>query len=333
MEANQIISEWKKGKYHPLYWFEGDESYLIDQLVDAAEQMILKEEERAFNQVIHYGKDSTWNEVMNSCMRYPMFAEKQLVILKEAQQLKDIEKLESYFANPLSSTILIVAYKEKKIDGRSKFAKLIQQKTVYFSASKIKDAQLPVWIQQYLHSKGYAATEKAIYLLADHIGNDLSRITNELEKLFIHAGERKKITEDDVEECIGISKEYNLFEFQHAIGKKNFSRSIQILQYFEHNPKAAPVQLILPVLYSYFSKVYMLASAKGDDKTIASQTGINNWFLKDYKQTAGLYGYEGIEAALLLLHEYNLKSVGVNAVGMEDADLLKELLSKLMYQR
>jgi len=332
LDVSQIISEWKKGKCHPLYWFEGDESYMIDQLVDAAEQLLLKEEERAFNQVIHYGKDSAVNEVINSCMRYPMFAERQLVVLKEAQQLKDIEKLESYFTNPLISTILIVAYKEKKIDGRSKFAKLIQQKAVYFSASKLKDTQLPSWIQQFLQTRGYTATEKAIYLIADHIGNDLSRIVNELEKLFIHTAERKKINEDDVEECIGISKEYNLFEFQHAIGKKNFSRSVQILQYFEHNPKAAPVQMILPVLYGYFSKVYMLASARGDDKTIASQTGINSWFLKDYKQTAGLYGYEGIEAALLLLHEYNLKSVGVHAAGIEDAELLKELLSKLMFQ-
>jgi DNA polymerase-3 subunit delta len=143
-------------------------------------------------------------------------------------------------------------------------------------------------------------------------------------------GKRRDINEDDIEACVGISKEYNLFEFQSAVGKKNFQKSFQILQYFENNPKAAPIQMILPVLYSYFSKVYMLLGAKGDDKSMAAQTGINPWYLKDYRQTAALYGYEGIESALLLLHSYNLKSVGINDTGSDDASLLKELLSKMI---
>ena len=152
------------------------------------------------------------------------------------------------------------------------------------------------------------------------------------EKLFIHLDKRKEITEDDIESCIGISKEYNVFELQHAIGKKDFATSFRMLQYFEQNPKAVPVQQLLPVLYSYFSKVYMLMNVRGDDKAIASQTGINVWFLKDYRHTASIYGAAGVEAVLLLLHTYNLKSVGVYSAGSKDADLMKELLGKIMIQ-
>jgi DNA polymerase-3 subunit delta len=330
MDKQKILQEWDKKAYRPIYWFEGDETYFIDELVHAAEAKILSEEEAAFNLIIHYGKDTNWSQLLNSCMRYPMFSEKQLVILKEAQQMKDIEMLESYITQPLSSTILIVAYKEKKIDGRSKFAKLLKEKTVFFNASKIKDNELSGWVEHYLSKNGYQATTKAILLITEHIGNDLDRISNELDKLFIHLGQRKSINEDDVEACVGISKEYNLFELQNSIGKKQYQKSFRIVQYFEQNPKAAPIQMLLPVLYGYFAKVYMVMTAKGDDKTIAAQTGINNWFLKDYRQTASLYGYEGIETTLLLLHDYNLKSLGIRNAGNNDAALLKELLAKMM---
>ena len=330
MDKNQILKDWKNRKYHPVYWLEGDESYFIDALVEAAERNILTEDEAAFNLIIHYGKETAWAQVLNSCMRYPVFSEKQVVIVKEAQQMKDIEKLEAYIAKPMASTILLVAYKDKKVDGRSKLAKLLKDKAVYFLSSKLKENELSGWIDQYLQSKGYKASSKAVFLMSEHIGNDLSRIASEIDKLFIHLGGRKEINEDDIESCVGISKEYNLFEFQSAVGKKNIQKSFQILQYFENNPKAAPVQMILPVLYSYFSKVYMLLNAKGDDKYIASQTGINAWYLKDYRQTASLYGYDGIESALLLLHAYNLKSVGIHNTGTEDASLLKELVSKMI---
>lgn len=330
MDKNQILRDWKNARYHPVYWFEGEETYYIDTLVGAAEREILTPEESSFNLIVHYGKETNWNQVLNSCMRYPMFSERQVVIVKEAQQMKDIEKLEAYIAKPMPSTILVVAYRDKKVDGRSKFAKLLKEQTVFFSANKIKENELPGWVEQYLQSNGFKASSKAVLLIAEHIGNDLSRVVNELDKLFIHLGNRKEISEDDIEECIGISKDYNLFEFQNAVGKKNFQKSFQILTYFENNPKAAPIQMILPVLYSYFSKVYMLMSARGDDKQVAAQTGINAWFLKEYKQTAALYGYEGTEAALLLLHSYNLKSVGINAAGSNDASLLKELLSKML---
>lgn len=330
MSAEKILTDWKKKKFKPVYWFEGEEEFYIDQLVDVAEHQILDEAQAGFNLSVFYGKDSSWADVLNACMRYPMFSDMQVVILKEAQQMKDLDKLEAYIEKPLSSTIFIVAHKEKKVDGRSKLAKLLKEKAEVLTTKKMYDNELPAWTQNFIESKGYQPSQKAIHLLVDHIGNDLSRISNEVEKVILNLGNRTNITEDDIEKFVGISKEYNVFELQNAVGKKNLLKAMQIIQYFESNPKAAPIQLILPSLYSYFSKVFMLFGAQGDDKTIAMQTGINTWFLKDYKATATLYGFEAVQSALLLMHHYNLKSVGVNDTGTEDASLLKEMIYKMM---
>jgi DNA polymerase-3 subunit delta len=330
MTVDSIIKSWKKKEFKPIYWLEGEETYYLDVLVEFAENNLIPEEEASFNKMIFYGRDAGWSNVVNACMRYPMFGDKQLVLLKEAQHMKDIDKLENYVRNPLSSTILIVAYKEKKVDGRSKFGKYIKDHAVYYSGSKLRDYELPGWVQGYLEQKGLQASQKAIMLLADHIGNDLSRLANEIDKLCINLGSRTSLTEDDVETYVGISKEYNVFELQHAVGRKQMDKAIRIVQYFEQNPKAAPIQLVLPSLYSFFSKVYMLFSINGDDKMMSAATGINFYILKEYKQAAGLYGMQGTESALLLLHQYNLKSVGINSIGTSDASLLKELLFKIM---
>lgn len=330
MSAEKIINDWKKKKFKPVYWFEGEEDFYIDQLVNTAEKEILSTEEASFNLSVFYGKDASWADVVNACMKYPMFSDKQVVILKEAQQLKDIDKLEAYIDKPLSSTIFVVAHKEKKVDGRSKLSKLLKEKAEVITTKKMYDSELPAWTQEFIEAKGYQPTQKAIHLLVDHIGNDLSRIANEVDKVILNLGNRKNITEDDIEKFVGISKEYNVFELQNAVGKKNMVKAMQIVQYFEGNPKAAPIQLILPSLYSYFSKVFMLFGVQGDDKAVAAQTGINNWFIKDYKATANVYGYDGVQAALLLMHYYNLRSVGVNDVGTEDASLMKELIYKMM---
>jgi len=332
MEIHKIIKEWKNGTYKPVYWLEGEEAYYIDYLTDHAQKNILDPGQTDFNLSVFYGKDADPAQVVNACMRYPVFSDRQLVILKEAQHMRDIEKLESYILHPLPSTVFIVAYKEKKIDGRSKFAKLLKEHAVFLQSNKLKENELISWIHDYILSRGYTPGRTTALLLSEHIGNDLNKIVNELDKLFIHLGDRKQITDEDIEACIGISKEYNLFELQNAIGKKDFARSFRILQYFEHNPKAAPIQLMLPILYSFFSKVYMLLNARGDDKSLAAQTGINAWYLKDYRQAAALYGHTGIEMVLLLLHTYNLKSVGVQYQGGDDAALMKEFLGKMMIQ-
>jgi DNA polymerase-3 subunit delta len=331
MLANTIISDWKKQLYKPVYWLEGEEEYFIDKVVEYAETRILNESETAFNLTVFYGKDAEWPSVVNACRRYPMFAEKQVVLLKEAQQMRDIEKLEPYIENPLPSTVFVVSYKDKKIDGRTKLAKLLKEKSVLLTTKKLYDNQLPEWTEELVESKGHSISQKALILLVDHIGNDLSRIENEIEKMLINLGERKTITEEDVEKYVGVSKDFNAFELQGALATKNLSKAIRIIQYFEANPKVAPIQLILPSLYSFFSKVFMIYGLNTkDEKTVATSLGIPSFFIKEYLRAASLFSYPEVERLLLLLSEYNLKSVGINNVGTSDASLLKEMVVKMI---
>lgn len=331
MPAEKIIAEWKKGIFKPVYWLEGEESFFIDQVMEYAEHHILSEAEAGFNLTVFYGKDADWASVVNACMRYPMFAGRQVVLLKEAQQMRDIEKLEGYIENPLGSTVFVVSYKEKKVDGRSRLSKLLKQKGEMLSTKKMYDSQLPEWAGQMIQQHGLSITQKALFLLVDHIGNDLSRIRNEIEKLAVNLGARKNITEDDIENYIGVSKEFNVFELQAAIAQKNMSKAIRIIQYFEANPKAGPIQMILPALYNFFSKVYMIYNVSNpDEKTIAGSLGVNPYFVKDYIGAAKKYDYPGVEKILLLLHHYNLRSVGVHDGNTTDAGLMKEMTVKMM---
>ena len=332
MSAEQIIRDWKRKIFKPVYWLEGEEDYFINEVMDFAEQHLLPEDEKAFNLSVFYGKDADWTAVFNACRRYPMFAERQVVLLKEAQQMRDITKLESYIQQPLDSTVFVVSYKDKKVDGRSKLAKLLKDKGELLSTKKMYDNQLPEWVTGLLQSKGLTINEKALSLLIDHIGNDLTRIKSEIEKIQINLGTRKTIHEDDIENFVGISKEYNAFELQSALGRKDLSGALRIIQYFESNPKAAPIQLVLPALYSFFSKVYMIFGIAGpDEKTTAATLGVSPYYVRDYLQAAKNYGFAGTENALLLLHQYNLKSVGVGSLNIEEGGLLKELVTKLVW--
>lgn len=331
MSVEKIISDWKNKSFKPLYWLEGEEEYFIDKVMNYAEHFILTESEASFNLTVFYGKDANWAEVINACSRYPMFAERQVVLLKEAQQMKDIEKLESYIENPLSSTVFVVSYKEKKLDARKKFTKLVKEKGVLFTTKKMYDRDLPQWSQEMMQAKGLSINQKGLALLVDHIGNDLVRIENEIDKLSVNLGKRTTITEDDIEKYIGVSKEYNVFELQAALAAKDLAKSIRIIQYFDANPKAGPIQMVLPSLYNFFSKVFMVFGAgTNDEKTIAVAIGINPYFIKDYLKAAKLYTYPGVEKALLLMHSYNLKSVGVGSIGTNDASLMKEMIVKMI---
>jgi DNA polymerase-3 subunit delta len=260
-----------------------------------------------------------------------MFSERQVVLLKEAQQMREIEKLEPYIENPLNSTVLVISYKEKKVDGRTKFAKLLKEKGVLLSTKKIYENQLPQWAEEIVKNHGYEISRKALMLLVDHIGNDLNRIENEIEKILVNLGKRKTINEDDIQEFIGISKEFNVFEFQNAVVTKDLPRCIRIIQYFEANPKAGPIQLVLPSLYSFFSKLYMIYGiGSREEKTVATTLGVNPFFVKDYLQAVKVYSFPQVEKAILLLHQYNLKSVGVADSGTDDAPLLKEMVFKIV---
>ena len=332
MSVQHIISEWKNKVFKSVYWLEGDEPYFIDKVVEYAEHHILSESEASFNLTVFYGKDADWAGIINACRRYPMFAERQVVILKEAQQMKEILKLEGYVNNPLPSTIFVVAHKEGKIDGRSTFAKLLKKKAEVVQTKKLYDNNMPEWIANMVKEKGYSITPGAIRLLQDHIGNDLNRLENEVDKVWINLRDKKSIDEDSIEKYVGISKEYNSFELQAAIAKKDLAKAVRIVQYFGANSKAYPIQLILPSLYAYFSKVYAIfGMVDKSDNALKLVFSNNIYAAKEALLSSKTYGVEGIEKILLLLHEYNLRSIGIRDTGTPHGDLMKEMVVKMIH--
>jgi len=331
MSYEKILADWQKKVFKPIYWLEGEETYYIDHLMQYAENNLLSETEKEFNLTILYGRDTDWAQLINACRRYPMFADKQVVLLKEAQQMKDIEKLEAYIENPSNATILIVGYKEKKLDGRLKLAKLLKQKHELLTTRRLYENELPAWVKQTTQSLGYSIQPKALGLLVDAIGNDLSRLYNEIEKLTLNLKGKKEITDDDVETYVGISKEFNVFELQSAIAHKNMAKAIKIIQYFDANPKAGPLQLVLPSIHNFFCRILIL-HAEGSSKNPANIIGSNHpTAIADHMAAVKNYSHQKTQQILLLLHEYNLKSIGINDAGSSGADLLKELTAKIIF--
>jgi DNA polymerase-3 subunit delta len=331
MSVEQILSDWSRKTYKPVYWLEGEEPYYIDKLTQFAEHQILPADQTAFNLSVFYGRDAKVDEVINACKRYPMFHELQVVVLKEAQQMRDLDKLETYISNPLGSTIFIVAHKEKKVDGRSKLSKILKTKAEVLSTKKLYDNELPEWASSMIKTKALDIHSKALHMLVGHIGNDLQRIENEVDKLSINLQGRKQITEDDIENFIGISKEFNIFELQAAIINRDLPAALNIINYFSSNPKAAPIQLILPTLFSFFSKLYVAASiGSRDEYSLSAALGVKGFFVKQYIQALQRYNYTDIEKVLMLLQHYNLMSVGIGRVNIDDASLLKEMVAKIV---
>ncbi len=331
MSAEKILSGWKQKKFKTVYWLQGEEEYYIDQLVNFAEHHLLPPAEAEFNLSVFYGRDADWASVINACRRYPMFAERQVVLIKEAQHMKDIEKLEAYISSPLASTILIVAYKGKSLDKRTKLHKIILGEAELFNSEKIKEYKIQEWIAELVLSKGYKIQPKSIAMLEEHIGNDLSRIANEIDKLSLNLAGKKTIEEDDIEKYIGISKEYNVFELQDAVARKDMAKALKIINYFQSNPKAVPIQQALPALYAFISKTYAaFGLADKSDNALKPLFYFNVNALQQAKLLMKNYGYPGVERLLLLLHQYNLKSIGVGDSGTPGPLLMKEMVAKMM---
>ncbi|MCO6498687.1 MAG: DNA polymerase III subunit delta [Chitinophagaceae bacterium] len=331
MAEASIIDGWKSKKYHPIYWLEGNEDYFIDEIVYYAEHKLLPEEQAPFNLTVLYGKDADWSEVLNACKRYPVSADKQVVLLKEGQQMRDLDKLEPYFEKPNEATIFVISYKGKTLDGRTKLAKTIKKNGIIFTSKKIYDNLLPAWTNGYIQSKDFRIEPKALSLLVDHIGNDLSRITNEVNKLTLNIDKNRSITEDDIEKYIGISKDYNIFELQEALSFKNRAKAIRIVQYMESNPKAMPIQKLLPSLYGYFTKL-MIVAQLGDrsDNTLRAHFYNNPAAISQAVAALRNYSFKDMENALILLHHYNLKTIGIDSYTNSPGSLLKELVYKIM---
>jgi len=340
MTANDIIKDVKNRKFKPLYLLHGEEPYFIDHVSNYMESHILSDAEKGFNQTVLYGKDTDIMTVLNAAKRYPMMADYQVIIVKEAQEMKwgkedgdkkGINPVLSYLENPLSSTILVFCYKYGKFDKRKKAYKAIEKNGLVFESATLYDNKIPGWIETYVSDKKYRISAQAAAMLCEYLGNDLSKIANELDKLLLNISAGQEISLKDIQDNIGISKEYNVFELQSALVKRDVFKANQIINYFEANPKANPIVLVLGNLNNFFSKVLLYHYVK--DKTpqnVARELGVNPYFIKDYEQAARNFDYYRSTQIIGWLREYDLKSKGVNS-NASHGDLLKELVFKVLH--
>lgn len=330
-ELKQIQSEIKKGIFKSVYVFDGEEPYFMDVLIDDFEQNVLQPHERDFNLNILYGKDSTWTDVVNACRSYPAFAERRLVILKEAAQLKNFSKLESYIAQPSPNTVLVIAYKHSKIDGRASIAKTIKKTGVYITFDKVPDYKITQWILDYCQSHQLKINDTNANLLGLYLGTDLQKIVNELGKLLINLQPNEEIKATHIEKYIGISKEYNVYEFAKAILQKQFEQAFKIVNYFIQNPKDNSLIQIVSTCYNEFAKLYVYHYCRtlSDDDIASTMKLRNKFFLKEYKLAANHYSLKQTVQAILLLQDFNLNSLGVGTLS-NNHTLLKEYTSKIL---
>ncbi|MBP2832757.1 DNA polymerase III subunit delta [Aquimarina sp. U1-2] len=331
-EVKQIVTDIKSGNSKPIYFLMGEEPYYIDKISEFIDQNILTEEEKGFNQMVLYGRDVTIDEIVSNAKRFPMMAERQVVIVKEAQELsRTIEKLAEYAENPQPTTILVVCYKYKKIDKRKKLFKLVSQNGVIFEGKKLYENQVADWIRRVLAGAKYNIDPKATQMLVEFLGTDLSKIDNELQKLKVIIPQGSTITADHIEKNIGISKEFNNFELRKAIGERNILKAHRIINYFMQNPKDNPLVVTISLLYSFFSQVlqYHGLSDKSQ-RNVASVLKVNPYFVKDYTEAARNFPMKKVSGIISLLRDADLKGKGVGASNLSQGDILKELLVQIM---
>lgn len=310
----------------------GEEPYYIDKISEFIEETILTEEERGFNQMVLYGRDVAVEDIVSNAKRFPMMAERQVVIVKEAQDLsRTFDKLDDYAKNPQPSTVLVLCYKYKTVDKRKAVYKAIKKSGVVFESKKLYDNQVPDWIKRVLSTKGYTITPKASQLLVEFLGTDLGKINNELEKLQIVLPKNTQITPEHIEENIGISKDYNNFELRKAIGAKDSVKAFKIVQYFADNPKDNPMVVTVALLFNFFSQLLQLHGMKDrNPRSVASALRVNPYFVNEYLDAARNFPMRKVSQVVALLREFDVKSKGVNSNAVPQGDLLKELLVKIL---
>ncbi|RLD26892.1 MAG: DNA polymerase III subunit delta [Bacteroidetes bacterium] len=331
-EVKQLVTDIKKGNLKPIYFLMGEEPYYIDKISDFIEQHVLSEEEKGFNQMVLYGRDVTIDDIVANAKRYPMMAERQVVIVKEAQDLsRNIEKLVDYALNPQPTTVLVVNYKYKKLDKRKALYKAINKIGVVYESKKLYENQVGDWIRRVLSPKEYSITPKASQMLVEFLGTDLSKINNELEKLQIILPKGSQITPELIEENIGISKDYNNFELRKAIGNKDVVKAQQIVSYFGENPKANPMVVTVSLLFNFFAQLLHYHGLNDkSSRSVASALRINPYFVNEYITAARNYPMKKVSKVISTLREFDIKSKGVGANAVPQGDLLKELLVRIM---
>lgn len=345
--SDAILKDIKQGKYAPIYFLQGAESFFIDQISDYIEKFALSENDKGFNQTILYGKDTTIGQIITSAKRFPMMAQRQVVLIKEAQEVPDIEKyvknkvagkeiefnaLEEYAKKPLESTILVFCFKYKTLDGRKGLAKVMEQNAILFTSKGLYDNELPAWVAAYVKSIGFEINEQAVRLICEFVGNNLTRISNEINKICVNITAKTVITDAHVVQYVGVSKEYNVFELQKAIGTRNILLSNKIINYFAENPKDNPIQMTIGNLFSYFSKILLVKSNKpANDFEAAKILGVAPFIAKDYLLVVQKFNPSQILNTFTYLREADMKSKGFGVGTNDDTQVMKELVFKILH--
>ncbi|MEO1486971.1 MAG: DNA polymerase III subunit delta [Bacteroidota bacterium] len=327
----EIVGAIEARQPKPVYFLMGEEPYYIDRISDHIAQNLISEEEKGFNQLVLYGKDTSIDEIVGSAKRYPMMSDFQVLIVKEAQHLsRTIEQLESYVLNPQPTTVLVICYKYKKLDKRKKLYKAVQKSGELFESKKLYENQVAEWIRRTLKGKGYRIEPKAAMLLVEFLGTDLSRINNELDKLTLIVPNTEEINSNHIEEHIGFSKEFNNFELKKAIGERNIKKATQIIDYFASNPKENPFVVTVTMLNTFFSQLLRYHGLKDrSPKSVASALGINPYFVSEFNIAARNYPMKTVSQLISGLRDLDLKGKGVGGT-LQQRDLLKELLSQFV---
>ena len=330
---NQIVSDIKQGNIKPIYFLMGEEPYYIDKISEYIEKNVLSEEEKGFNQIVLYGRDVSIEDIVSNAKRFPMMSERQVVIVKEAQDLsRTIENLVNYVENPQPSTVLVVCYKYKTLDRRKKLSKVIDKKGLLFESKKLYENQVGDWIRRVLSKREYQIEPKATLMLVEFLGTDLSKINNELEKLMIVLPKSTTITAVHIEENIGISKDFNNFELRKAVGEKRIVKANQIIKYFGQNPRSNPLVMTISLLNSFFTQLLIYHGLTDKSKgNVAKALRINPFFVADYQKAATNYPMRKVSQIISMLRDADLKSKGVGAQNLATEDILKELLYKVMH--
>ena len=335
---DQVLSDLKSGKYAPVYFLQGEESFYIDQISDFIEENCLQEADKGFNQTVMYGKDANMSQIITNARRFPMMAERQLVLVKEAKEIPDLNKEEGqkllmdYLDNPVPSTVLVFAHKHKKVDGRKPLSKALGKKALLVTTTKLRDYELPKWIEAFVKSKGLNINYQSVQMLADYIGTNLERLSNEIGKVAINLKEGEQITEDHIQKYVGINKDYNVFELQKAISTRDVLKANKIVNYFSANIRAHSIIPMIALLYSYYTKLLLLHSAKDkSDSGLARVIGVPPFVVKEYKIAASHYALAKVMQNIGHLREADLRSKGVNSGAIREEEVLKELVFKLMH--
>ncbi|MFK7900060.1 MAG: DNA polymerase III subunit delta [Cyclobacteriaceae bacterium] len=332
-----ILQQLKSKQYSPLYFLQGEEPYYIDAIGDFIEKNALEESQKGFNQVILYGKEVDMNTVISNAKRFPMMSDRQVVIVKEAQEIKDVNKeagvkiLEAYAKAPQASTILVFCHKNKTLDGRKSLAKTLDKFAVLVTSKKMYDNQVPDWISDQMKAKKRSISQKGIAMLCESIGNNLSAMVNEIDKVLLNVKEGEEVTEEHISKYVGISKDYNVFELQKALTSRNALKCFKIVNYFDKNAKDHPIIPMLAIMYGFFTKILLVhQSSNKNENHLAGVLKVNRFFIRDYMAASRSYKLHSVLAIIGFISEADLRSKGILPGQYSDGAVLKELVAKML---